>query len=151
MHNPHEVIVCALVGPEAAEGCRRPVGSEEEEEEEEEKEEEGEAEEPGAPAIAGCWQGLLVLLPCACGDVCVRVHACAAPIPQRLAAGLQLPAPPRPPHRPDPTLLWPRHPLPSGFHPRAADPTWWLRLLWGSSVALTFGHDPSTMLAAVGN
>ena len=37
MHNPHEVIVCALVGPEAAEGCRRPVGSEEEEEEEEEK------------------------------------------------------------------------------------------------------------------
>ena len=68
MHNPHEVIVCELVGPEAAEGCRRPVGSEEEEEEkEEEEEEEGEAEERGAPAIAGCWQGLLVLLACACG------------------------------------------------------------------------------------
>lgn len=64
---------------------------------------------------------------CVWGCVCVCVHACAAPIPQRLAAGLQLPAPPRfpprPPHRPDPALLGHGLRCPLGFTRGWPDPT----------------------------
>ena len=79
----------------------------------------------------GCWCCWRVHV----GNVCVRVRACAAPIPQHLPVMLLLLAPPEPPWPPpySPDLALPCHGLhcPRRLHPWVAPaPGWVLRHTW---------------------